>query len=379
MGSDVVEVKALPFDRLTEDQRVEFIPGQIFDLKKNEPAFIFNRENLKAIKRYERAVLKLPEVLDDQECETLSALGLNAGDVESFYKNLRNHVGSWDHIEDACKTMGADLQIFAENLIAESGDMISKIKQTSAWEDVVVTANVKISNGEKITLRDIFDNHLKTIADDIAGQLEGIREVKALVDVFGDTIREKLQPEASSLLDRIARVNVSDELVNLQLKIVFLNTDIDRKTEEYFALVGSAFSGLVFGPLGLAVTGGIYGPQAASLNAEHKELTRQRDKFVERKVLLQGGASGIESMSGHVRDISFRLAEVGAAIKNLEDVWVLLEAYANNSIKQMERVSTQLELRRFVGRFQRVIKPWGSILGISKDVSRLFNDVLKKY
>lgn len=60
--------------------------------------------------------------------------------------------------------------------------------------------------------------------------------------------------------------------------------------------------------------------------------------------------------------MQFRLVDVGTAIKNLEDVWVLMEAYAKNSKKRAAGVSTQLALKRFVDRFQRVISPGKTFL-----------------
>lgn len=124
MGNDVAAPEALPYDKLTEDQRIELVPGQIFELKKNEPAFIFSRDNLRTIKRYEDAVRQLPHDYQDKLSETFAAFGLDVADVNVFFENLRKHVNSWDRVEDACKTMGADLQVFAEDLIREAESLI---------------------------------------------------------------------------------------------------------------------------------------------------------------------------------------------------------------------------------------------------------------
>lgn len=383
MGSDVVEPKALPFDKLTEDQRVEFIPSQIFELKKNEPAFIFSRDNLRTIKRYENAVRQLPKDYEVKVNETFAALGLDINDVNVFFNNLRSHVNSWDRVEDACKTMGADLQVFAEDLIDEANNLISKIKCMDAWESAAIvrddTDSVGLSAVDTHIFRESVDIHLSAITEDIEAKLDGIRHVKALIDRFGDDIIENLQPMAKSLLNRIGGENIPEALAKLEPELDELDAEILKKLDEYNALVGTAFYVLVFGPLGLIVTGGIYGAQAEKVRADKNELIRDREKLAARRSGLLGGASEFEVIRTHVSDMQFRLVDVGTAIKNLEDVWVLMEAYAKNSKKRAAGVSTQLALKRFVDRFQRVISPWENILGISNNISRLFNEALQDY
>ena len=81
-GAKLEESK--PFDQLTEEQRAVLIPSQIFDLKKDEPAFIFSRDNLRTIKRYEAKVRQLPTPAEVSESGALSVLGLEAEDINVF-------------------------------------------------------------------------------------------------------------------------------------------------------------------------------------------------------------------------------------------------------------------------------------------------------
>jgi hypothetical protein len=122
------------YEQLTEEQRAILIPSQMFDLKKDEPAFIFSRDNLRTIKRYEATVRQLPMPAEISESGTLSVLGLEAQDVNIFFDNLRLHVDSWDDVEDSCKSMGADLQVFSENLIKEGANFIDAITALDSWD-----------------------------------------------------------------------------------------------------------------------------------------------------------------------------------------------------------------------------------------------------
>ncbi|WP_296229946.1 alpha-xenorhabdolysin family binary toxin subunit A [Pseudomonas sp. UBA4617] len=383
MGNDVAAPEALPYDKLTEDQRIELVPGQIFELKKNEPAFIFSRDNLRTIKRYEDAVRQLPHDYKDKLSETFAALGLDVADVNVFFENLRKHVNSWDRVEDACKTMGADLQVFAEDLIREAESLIGTIKTMDAWEAAASGADdgdsAVLSEDETSTFRETVDLHLSVITEDIQEKLTGIRTVKALIDRFGDDITETLHPMAKSLLNRIGDGQVSEALAKVEADIEALDIQIEEKLAEYHGLVGTAFYGLVFGAIGLAITGGIYGSKAENVRAAKNKLISERQELAENRAVLLGGQSDFEIIRTHIVDMQFRLVDVGTAVKNLEDVWVLMEAYAKNSRNRVDSVSTQLELKKFVDRFQRVISPWENILGISSNISRLFNEVLNEY
>ncbi|MFJ4432094.1 alpha-xenorhabdolysin family binary toxin subunit A [Pseudomonas sp. NPDC089395] len=380
-GGDAQYQGGKPFDQLSEEQRAVLIPGQIFDLKKDEPAFIFSRENLKTIKRYEARVRQLPMPDEVSENASLSALGLEAKDVNVFFDNLRKHADSWDVVEDECKTMGADLQVFAENLIRDGGRFLSVIQGLETWEsapDGAAAAVPELSFNDKQTFSEGVDTYLQHIADEISEKLDGVRFVKRRIDRFGDDISENLMPMAISLLKHFNKQDVTGTLLSIESELVDLDDKIQKKLEEYNGLVGAAFYGLVFGPLGLVVTGGIFGAQAEDVRALKNKLIEQREQLsVKKNILLGGGAAQFEDVRTLIQDMQFRLVDVASATKNLEDVWVLLEAYAKSSLRKVKGINTQLELKRFVSGFERVVEPWKNILGITKTISELFNDALR--
>lgn len=371
-----------PFDQLTEEQRAILIPSQMFNLKKEEPAFIFSRESLRTIKRYEATVLHLPKPAEISENGALSVLGLDEKDINVFFDNLRAHVDSWDEVEDSCKSMGADLQVFAENLIKEGASFLTTIKSLDSWdsspEDPAVLETLKLTDSDKQTFSEGVDTYLQHITGEISDKLGNIRDVKKLVDKFGDDITKNLEPMGRSLYGKFDGHNAADTLRSIEAELAQLDIDIQQKLDEYSGLVGASFYGLVFGPIGLLVTGGIYGAQAENIRAEKNVLLeRHAELSVRKDMLLGGGVTQFESIKGALKDMQFRLVDVSTATKNLEDVWVLLEAYAKSSLKKVNGVSTQLELKRFVNGFERVISPWTEILGITTKISELFNEALQ--
>ncbi|VVM62176.1 hypothetical protein PS623_01312 [Pseudomonas fluorescens] len=380
-------VRPPTFEELTPSERAERIPQQIFDLKKDEPAFIFSKDNLLMIKRYEAAVRRLPSSREEL-AGTLdfAAVGLEIDDVHRFYDNLRTHVNGWDDIEDACKKMGSELQVFAETLFTEGVAFIAELKSTDAWASLENTSlndidlekapPVPLSSKDTATFKEGVDSYLKDIESQIKERLKSIRHVKALTDRFADVIGSHLKPTADGLLKAMNKKDVSLEVQKIDLELTELDNAIERKLDEYNGLVGASFYGLVFGPVGLLITGGIYGAQAEEVRAEKNTLIARREASAVRKSNLLAQSESFELTKRLIMDLQFRLVEVRTAVKNLEDVWVLLEVYVEQSLAQLEKVDTQVMLKKFVRQFQRVISPWKDILGISKTISKLFNETI---
>ncbi|WP_176511027.1 alpha-xenorhabdolysin family binary toxin subunit A [Pseudomonas faucium] len=378
-GGDAKPDEKKPFDQLTEEQRAILIPSQIFNFKREAPAFIFSQENLTTIKRYTTQVNRLPGHEKVVGEGALAILGLDATDVNHLFDNLRAHVRFWGEVEDACKDIGAELHVFAEGLIDDGEQFLKAVEKSDSWkvvaEDLAVHEAVKLSEGDSKIFNDSVDTYLRNIAEDIAHRLESIRHVRKLIDRFGDMITDSLEPEARGLYGRFDGHDAAKKLLEIETELASLSEAIEQKLSEYSGLVGSAFFGLLFGPIGLAITGGIYGAKAEAVRADKNELIDKHVQLSARKnALLGGGVDQFESIKSLLRDMQFRLVEVSTAAKNLEDVWVLLEAYANSSLKKVEGLSTQLEFKRFVRGFQRVISPWTEIVGITGHISKLFNE-----
>ena len=84
----------------------------------------------------------------------------------------------------------------------------------------------------------------------------------------------------------------------------------------------------------------------------------------------------LERTASQIADLKFRLTDVQTAAQNLEDVWGLLEVYAQESEEELGRIQTDIELARFIQRFDRVVRPWVRIRGLSVQLSRIFNTAI---
>lgn len=391
-GGSGVELGILENESLAgvalEDLAV-MVPEQLFDARKNEPAFIFSSENLREIKRYVARVHRLP-VDKGRLAATadFSALGLNLDEVHDFYEGLRAHARSWAEIEVSTKRLGNELQVFSETLLNTGGEFIVELKSTNAWAGLdVKLADVDSMDPLRVRaltevdcsiLKEGVDTYLVSIREDIEIKLSSISLLMALAESFAEVIASSLKPTADSFVEAINEQNISENLVGLEDQLTLLDKEIQERTEEYKGLVGSACRGLIFGPIGVTVSGSIYGPRAETVRCRKNELIARRLELLQGKSRLEPQQQGFEDTKTVMLELQFRLVEVHTAVKHLHDVWLLLHTYVNESMERLEFIDTNARLKKFVFQFERVIRPWEKIMGISKDVSILFNEALRE-
>lgn len=371
------------------DDLAVMVPAQLFDARKNEPAFIFSTENLRTIKRYVAKVHRLPaDKAKLAATGDVSMVGLNLDEVYDFYEELRAHVRSWAEIEVATKRLGNELQVFSEALLTMGGEFVTELKSTTAWleqdaklvdvEGMASSPLKKLTEGDFTVLKDGVDTYLLTIREDIQGKLNSIADLMALTEGFAETIASSLKPTADSFVEAIKKQDVSGKLVGLEAQLTQLDAIIQEKTDAYWGLVGTSCSGLIFGPIGAVVTGSIYGPKAEAVRCEKNGLIVRRLELLEEKNCLAPQQAAFEDTKTVMLDLQFRLVEVKTAVKHLHDVWLLLHTYVNESMERLDVIDTGARLKKFVFQFERVISPWKKIMGISKDISILFNETLKE-
>nr|WP_314488369.1 alpha-xenorhabdolysin family binary toxin subunit A [uncultured Pseudomonas sp.] len=370
--------KPQSFEKLSVEQRAELVPKQIIDFKKNEPAFIFSKTNLMQIRRYVLTVKKLPpDITALRTFADFEVLGLSIEDVFVFHENLRMHVASWDGIQESCKRIGNELQLFAEDFLVEGAKFLASVEVSAEQKLEQAKGHTPLPATVTNELKESSDIYLSHILEELKLRRDSIQHVKTLIDTFGKAIAENLQPMGLSLTKAINKRNADHEIAELGQSLDQLDQQIAEAEQRYSGLVGTAFYGLVFGPVGLAITGGIYGAQAEQVRSEKNALIEKREGLTNRRAALLSGLEGFENLQTSTADISFRLVEVMTAVEHLEDVWRLLETYVETSIKKSGEVSTVGTLRRFTAQFGRVMRPWGSILNISKQLSLLFNEALE--
>lgn len=377
-------------------QRAEFVPQQYFDVisrradnNRMQPALIFTADNLRSIKRYVHYVLRLPKSIDEiNGTHDLSLIGIDAAQVDRLYTNLRTHVETWDVLERETKSLGTRLEIFASSFITDGRTLIEKLEATEAFRtlkarlrDVVDEVSLArsgfrvLGKGERKQVADLH-SHLGIIAEDIAEVRQQITAIKERAQWFADAVVRQLRPETDALNRQIKDISPEKLVDDLRQQLTPLDEEIEKMDASYQKLVGLAFTGLVFGPIGVAITGGIYGAQAEGVRAANNLLRRKRETLVQQIEAISPMVGVFETTTLQIADLKFRLTEVQTAAKNLEDVWNMLGVYVEQSGEELELIGTDIELATFMLRFERVLRPWHSIRDISSQLSKIFNETV---
>lgn len=383
---------------LDAQQRAEFVPKQYFEVISNRvsdnsmpPALIFSADNLTSIKRYVHYVLRLPRSVEEiTGSHNLALIGLDAQQVHRLYTNLRSHADQWDVLERQSKHLGISLDLFALTFVEEGDRLIQQLQSTEAYSslknrlgDVIDEVTLKSTGFKALGEADreqvsSLREYLEFLKKDVALVLRLIDELKERAQWFTDALVKQLRPEADALMGHIREVDAEKTIADLREQVRLLDKDIAVNDAAYKKLVGYAFTGLAFGPLGVAITGGIYGSKAEGVRAANKRLKRQREVLVKDIASINPMLAIFETTSAQIADLAFRLIEVQTAAKNLEDVWNMLGVYVEQSSEELDLINDDIQLAIFVIRFERVIRPWSSIRDISAQLSKLFNETVSE-
>lgn len=380
---------------MSTQERAQLIPNQYFEVISNrpdntlQPALIFTADNLKTIKRYVHHVYRLPKsVADITSGYDFSTLRINPDDIKCHYDSLRIHVDGWGRLERQTKRLGAQLESFASEFTKQGGDLVLAVKRLGAYQslsqrlgDAMDDLTLErtpfrvLDNKEREDIVTLGD-YLSFIKSDIKEARKDIAEVKAGACWFTDLLVRQLRPENDRLMQKVKDANVEQRVNELRAELEPLDAEIGQKEGEYQSLVRYAFSGLLFGPIGVAITGGIYGSQAERVRAQKNLLIARRDELTRDIAALHPMIGAFERIALQITDLKFRLVEVQTAAKNLEDVWNLLGVYAEESEEEMVLIDTDIKLATFIHRFERVVRPWERIRGLSAQLSQIFNQTI---
>lgn len=377
-------------------QKAERVPQQYFEAitgsaSSLDPALIFTRDNLLAIKRYASVVRRLPPDRDSlQRSMNFVLLEIDPEEIHLFYEDLRRHVSGWNVLEQETKTLGTQLDNFATNFTADGQALLGAIRESEAIRTANLLRELDEQALEHVQARRLepqeqdqvihsIAEYLAVIAEDVSLAIERITTVKARANRFARDVVDNLRPKAEGLLRGFKGKADVEKLNEMNQELLRLDQLITEKTEAYKSLVGYTLAGLWFGPVGVAITGGIYGSQAETVRKEKNQCIEQRKQLAETLGELEPEIGKFQITMTLLRDLELRLVEVESAAKNLEDVWNTLSVYADESQRDLERIDTDISLARFAMRFERVIRPWKSIRSKSRELSEVFNEVVDRY
>lgn len=381
-------------DELDPVSKVKMLPERYFTFIENRleggqhVGSLLTADNLKVIKRYTNTVNQLPHTRAEIEREVdYAALGLDASMVHDLYTALHRHVYEWDILERSIKQLGPEIELFAESLVQRGGsllahlensDVFMAIKQRQAEQgDDVYT--LELSEEDQAQIASVLTLGINELVREIEGTRRRIDDVDARANWFNSEIKRELKPRMVRLLKHFDEKVSHEDILMKRRQLDQWDEQIDQLKSEYDANVGYAFTGILLGPIGLVITGGVFGDKAEKIRARKNALIEKREELADALGRMAPALNDFERISTLVRDLQFRCKDLSAATRRLADVWLFLASYANNSVNEAKELSTLTQLESFVHDFSEVIKPWSKIGNICHTLSELFNELIEEY
>ncbi len=365
------------------------------------PGGIFTKEDLINIKLYVKKGLSLPfnleEVKSYLDYQKIDIAGLEPEDIHTLFEEIRTHSFSWSDVENDILQQSIDLEIIGkqitetgENIISIINEMpiITRIKRRLGEISEKQLARITYTHEDR-EVSSALGEILDTMKNDIEKQREKTEKVKTEVSDFklkliggrlsNGSIALGLQPQVENKRKLMKDNKMSVSIGDLDDKIMEKKEEIVQLKKDYDKFVGLAFSGIVGGLIGLAITGGIFGSKAEEVRKRKNMLieeVRSLEESIKGKRALQ---KSITSLSLDFSDIDTRLLDAEVALNHLDYMWQSMLTQINASKDKFTQINDALNLTSFITKFQQVINPWKEVEGSAKQLVRVFDEALKEY
>ncbi|RMR60196.1 hypothetical protein ALP83_04113 [Pseudomonas syringae pv. actinidiae] len=375
---------------------VEYL-SLIFDDEKNggrSAALILTKEDILSLKRYERHALNIPTSLTRVEQQlgfTRSYIpGLEPKDMLVTYQAINNHGKSWLSIEDGIKRSGFAIELFATQFSRQGEQIINHIEKMDFArqldltvadlniEEVRNTAPVPLGETDQrvcITLAEF----LKKTASQIKNHQHAAQTLADHIDTFSTVLSVQLIP---GINDKVKLANCSDldqQIQDLEKDIEQLTTEIEQKNNEYKTALYNIAWGLFGGPIGVAITGGIFGAQAEDIRKEKNRMVDSKNQKVQKLEEKSPLAAAVRSLQILFEDMNIRMMDAHQSATHLKDLWTMLAAYIDRSASELSAITTDQALMIFAMQFHGVVTPWREIRGMANQLLKIFDSALDQF
>ncbi|MDU8541920.1 alpha-xenorhabdolysin family binary toxin subunit A [Pseudomonas syringae group sp. J248-6] len=375
---------------------VEYL-SLIFDDEKNggrSAALILTREDILSLKRYERHALNIPTSLTRVEQQlgfTRSYIpGLEPKDMLVTYQAINNHGKSWLSIEDGIKRSGFAIELFATQFSRQGEQIINHIEKMDFARQLDLTVadlNIEeVRNAAPVPLGETdqrvcitLAEFLKKTASQIKNHQHAAQTLADHIDTFSTVLSVQLIP---GINDKVKLANCSDldqQIQDLEKDIEQLTTEIEQKNNEYKTALYNIAWGLFGGPIGVAITGGIFGAQAEDIRKEKNRMVDSKNQKVQKLEEKSPLAAAVRSLQILFEDMNIRMMDAHQSATHLKDLWTMLAAYIDRSASELSAITTDQALMIFAMQFHGVVTPWREIRGMANQLLKIFDSALDQF
>ncbi|KEZ69101.1 binary cytotoxin component, partial [Pseudomonas syringae pv. syringae FF5] len=133
------------------------------------------------------------------------------------------------------------------------------------------------------------------------------------------------------------------------------------------------------GPIGVAITGGIFGAKAEKIRKEKNRMVAskaQKVQLLKEKVPLTAAVRSLQLMFD---DMYIRMLDAHKGATHLKDLWLLLATYIERSAHELAAIKDDQALLIFAMQFQGVVMPWLEIKGKTTELLKIFDSALDQF
>ena len=396
LGNDLEGVRDLSVDVVASrlpGEYIKFVAGQTHSaVDPKDIGFLIRREDIHNTRKYVEFAKMLPLSLDvvrkRLNYDRIDVEGLSPEDILKLNERAVAHANTWPKVESGSKEVARELEKFAANFITTGEGVVSLIRAVDLgrqlqgkFEDLTEEEQQKLhtillDHTEKSAIESMVV-YLADAKKSTTAFIKSVEHVEALAKGFEKGLSDDLIPLVKVKMMAYKNSGKEHEREALLEDVLQLNEKIAALASAYKNAVGASFSGLALGPIGLVVTGGIFGSKAENIRKEKNKLIADRRKLLEKLKNADKLAELLDDLQLHLVDLQGKMlgAEVGA--KQLSQTWTYIAAYLDEASESLSKVDTLLELHKFAMNFAMVLNPWVSIKGYSAQISTAFNELLQ--
>ncbi|AIR87874.1 alpha-xenorhabdolysin family binary toxin subunit A [Pseudomonas cremoricolorata] len=343
-----------------------------------------SREHIITLNRYANYVFTLPSELSDLNrwlgYTSIEEPHLTGESLLELFDLLRQHARSWRPLSDASKQLASQLGSSARSIASIGTDIIVECRaikalgdKQSRWPQIVFDEPVALDGSERMAVRSLAE-FFTVLLEDVRNYAERVIEVGRMSQQFRDTASLTLIPAVHDKRRAVQRQQSDGAVEGLRERLKELDDDISSLNKQYDEYVKAALSGLAAGPLGVAITGGIYGSKAESVRKERNRQQAQRHVVAQdlaSRLALEGR---MEDLATFIDELKSRLDDVVTASSHLHTAWTSVESYISASLDKLEHIQTNHQLAAFIVRFNQFLAQWEQIELQSQQLTRIFDD-----
>ena len=363
------------------------------DVPGGEQYFLVRRSDIANIRNYVREARLLPidlsKVQDAVGYTVIKIPELEPASIQQFNQCVVKHAETWGVLERDTKELARQLDTFSAKFLGTGKhilDIINKVElerlltgglEALTSAELEALSLMKLSANEHKVV-DVVKEYLDQMRQSTQVYIRNATAVGSLATEFERTLTEELIPAAQLKVRAYEKSPLANEQKELLEEIKDLDDRIDQLKKEYDKNVGQAFTGLMFGPLGVVITGGIFGAKAEKIRAKRNAEIEKRKTLRQANTQNQKLIKLLDDVQVNLTGLNGRMksAEVGA--KQLAQVWSYIEKYLEEAFNSLDKIDHLAALHAFALEFSLALNPWEQIKNYSSQIASAFNDALEQ-